>query len=133
MDLDQITPVVGDYSAFSSADDEKQNPPRPGAATTPLSAASALSRLNPVGGHSVSDGNGRFVPLPEESAVEYSRFDGEQSVYRREEVGESDEVGEVGEVDADGDGAGAVFRGRQSVRSPTSLSRQQSASVYRND
>lgn len=78
------------------------------------------------------DGNGRFVALAEESTVEYSRWDGEPSVYRREE--ESEEV-EAVELDGEnpGAGSGAVFRGRQAVYSPTSISRQVSASVYRND
>ena len=85
----------------------------------------------------VGEGVGRFQALPEESAVEYSRMGGESaepSVYRRED----DEVGGVGEVDETdeeraGAGAGAVFRGRHEVYSPSSLSRQVSASVYRND
>ena len=137
IDINQITPVVGDYSSFSSsADDEKRNPPT-GVVTTPSSsaAASALSRLNPVGGHSVNDGQGRFVALAEESTVEYSRWDGEPSVYRREQEEDSEEVGAVEADDGDNPGAGpgAVFRGRQAVYSPTSLSRQQSASVYHND
>ena len=135
IDLNQITPVVGDYSAFSSADDDgKRNPPTVGASSTP-SSASALGRLSGVvggGGRAGSDGNGRFVALPEESTVEYSRWDGEPSVYRREDEDESGEV-EAADGDNAGGGSGAVFRGRQGVYSPSSLSRQQSASVYHND
>ena len=139
-DLNQSTPVVGDYSARSSTgdarheEDRKVNPPVPGARLTPSSsgAAGALSRLNPVGSHAVNDGNGRFEPLAEESTVEYSRWDGgEQSVYRREQE-EEEEVEAVEGVEP-GAGEGAAFGGRQNVYSPTSMSRQVSASVYRND
>ena len=137
IDLNAITPVVGDYSSFSSANDadEKRNPPLPGASITPSSTGSALSRLNPLGSHAVSDGNGRFEALAEESTVEYSRFGGEPSVYRRED-GEQDDSEDVGAVEAMepyGENPGAAFYGRQAVYSPTSLSRQPSASVYRND